>query len=166
MFDTSYPDTIEGDDGASYAVSVVRDMHSGAPWDEEDGHGPVTGWETRAKLPGEMVLCSDRHAKRFYDFAEACRIARRDGWDAEPYCTDGTETPRAKAAKAALADFNRLRRWCSEDWYYVGVIVSPLCSCCGTPDEGRSASLWGIESDCGDYLKEVARNLISEVAPC
>lgn len=65
-----------------------------------DGHGPVTAWTTRSKHPGELVINKDRGRARYYDFAEACRIARRDGWDAEPY-NAGTETKRQQAAKAA-----------------------------------------------------------------
>lgn len=73
--------------GREYEARVERDDAGGTPWENEDGHGPVSGWETRGKAPGEMVLCGDGRgglgtdrAKRFYDFAQACRIARRDGW--------------------------------------------------------------------------------------
>jgi hypothetical protein len=139
--------------GAEYVAELHLDDTCETPWDREDGHGPVTGWQRRAKLPGEMVLCEDRGARRFYDFAEACRIAQRDGWDAPPYRTG---TKRQRAARAALADFNRLRDWCNDEWHYLGVIVrhADACQCCG-----ESESLWGIESDAHDYLREVAREL-------
>lgn len=152
--------------GRTYQVAIVHDDCQRTPWEEEDGHGPVSEWRRRNyagyydKAPGEMLLCEDRGSARFYDFAEACRIARAEGWDAKPY---GTGTKRQQAARAALADFDRLRRWCEGDWCYVGVIVSPLCDCCGTPDGDRAESLWGIESDAGDYLDEVARELADQV---
>ena len=63
-----------------FRVEFVDDNDSGAPWENAEGHGPVTGWETRDKLPGELVLNSDRGAKRFYDFAEACRMMKAGKW--------------------------------------------------------------------------------------
>lgn len=65
---------------------IVADDDHGAPWDECDGHGPVSDWTSRDKLPGEIVLNDDRASKRFYDMQEACRIARRDQWGSlHPY---------------------------------------------------------------------------------
>lgn len=110
------------------------------------------------------MLCDDNRtglrgntSRRFYDFAEACRIALRDGWNAAPYDVQG-ETPRQRAAKAARADFERLRAWCNDDWQWCGVIVTASRE---GIDLGR-ASLWGIESDAGAYLVEVANELAGE----
>jgi len=203
-------------DGASFRASVIHDSDMGTPWDNEDGHGPVSDWERRAKAPNEIVLVGDGRgrlgtdaARRFYDFAEAVRIAKRDSWgwlpspviieaDAgEPYAKRGgratceaanlsvydpTDLNRAVsavyaavrdsmtageyAAKAALADFERLRAFCNDSWHYVGVQVSPLCECCGKPDESRAASLWGIESGCAEFIRETARELVAEIEPC
>lgn len=193
--------------GREYEMRIERDEDHGAPWDEEDGHGPVSGWERRDKRPGEMILSEDHGARRFYDFAEACRIARRDGWgflpaaleiepapaDHVPYSkrggwakcagfiahdpddiNDATRavydhfrakmTAREYAAAAALRDFERLRAWCDDRWFYVGVIVAPVCPCCGEPDENSAESLWGIESDAGEYLQDVARDLADQIA--
>jgi hypothetical protein len=61
--------------------------------------------------------------------------------------------------RAVLADFNRLQAWLAGDWCYVGVIVTP------DDGEGEPASLWGIESDCDDYLQDVAHELADEFAP-
>lgn len=148
-------ETIERD-GVIYTVSIEGDDDSGTPWDNECGHGPVSDWTDRDKLPGELVLHSDGGWYRYYDYAEACRIARSDGWgiSADPQ-RDG-ETTRAYRARAAMADYDRLRQWCNDVWSYVGIIV--------TADDGRSASLWGIESDAGEYLVEVANELIDECA--
>jgi len=68
--------------GLTFRAKIERDDDMGAPWDEHDGRGPVSDWTTRDKLPGELVLSEDRRgrSKRFYDFAEACRIARKEGW--------------------------------------------------------------------------------------
>lgn len=147
--------------GKRYHISIERDEYMGPPWEEHDGHGIVSEWTTRDKAPGEIILCADRHAKRFYDFAASCKVARRDGWDAEPLNT-GDETKRQQAAKAAYADFEHLRRWCNDDWFWCGVVVREECPRCGEPT-GPSTSLWGIESDAGDFLIEVARQLIEDL---
>jgi hypothetical protein len=147
--------------GRRFQVDIVPDEDHGAPWDECDGHGPVSDWTRRAKMPGELVLVQDRGLYRYYDFAEACRIARADGWDAKPYNT-GQETRRQQAAKAARADYEYLRQWCNDVWSYVGVVVTAECPCCEN-FSGASASLWGFEDSDRDYLREVAEELISEI---
>lgn len=154
-------------------VAIVTDADYGPPWQEEDGHGPVTGWTTRAKEPGEMVLNSDRGSKRFYDFQEACRIARRDGWNAAPYNVPG-ETKKQRAARAAMADFERMAGWCNDNWNYVGVCLFELPrdgvqrAAARVADSGpfgtlKHAALWGIESDSPEYHATVAWELISEL---
>ena len=66
-------------EGREYTWTVEYDCDIGAPWGKHDGHGPVTEWTTRPKGPGERVLAEDRGSYRYYDYAEACRIAKRDG---------------------------------------------------------------------------------------
>lgn len=145
-------------DGHKFRVEFPYDDSGDAPWEREDGHGPVSEWTTRAKRPGEMVLDRDRGSYRYYDFQEAVRIAKRDGWDAEPY---GQGTNGERAHRAAMADFDRLHRWCNDQWSYVGAVVE-LLDDDGEPT-GDKDSLWGIESDCPDYLEEVARECAGEV---
>ena len=144
-------------DGWTFAAEVHRDDSFGAPWLEHDGHGEVTDWTTRDKAPGELVLCSDRGSKRYYDFAGACALALRDGWNCPPYEIEG-ETPRQKAARAARHNFEVLRAWCNDEWFWCGIVVT--VSRDGI--ELGSASLWGIESDCTDYHEEVINELIQE----
>lgn len=72
-------------DGFTVTARIQRDDDIGPPWKVHDGHGPVSDWTRRDKLPGERVLCEDRGSKMYYDIAEAVKIAKRDGWDAEPY---------------------------------------------------------------------------------
>lgn len=144
-------------DGFTLTARIEPDEGHGAPWIEEDGHGPVSDWTRRAKRPGERVLCEDRGSRRYYDYAEAIAIAKRDGWDAEPI---GTGTPGEKAARAVEADFKRLRSWCNDGWTYVGVVVAVGRN--GIVLDANAASLWGIESDCRDYLLEVADQLAEE----
>lgn len=137
-------------------ATIEADEFHGAPWEEYDGHGPVTLWETRAKRPGELILNGDRHGYcRFYDFAEACRIARRDGWGTADGRQPG-ESARAYAARAARADFDVLRAWCNDDWHYVTLTVTAAID----DVELASFSIGGIEcnypgSD-NSYLTECA----------
>lgn len=187
--------------GVAYVATIESDDTHGAPWEEEDGHGDVSEWTRRDKLPGELVLSEDGRSKRFYDFAGACKIARRDGWGflpepvrverragggftgaALPTYRSGefsiasdcpnlayselhrmhreSMTPRAYAAGAAMADYDRLRRWCADQWCYIGVVVRRAgdCTCCG-----ETESLWGIESDAGEYVREVATELAEQL---
>ena len=146
---------------STFLVEIMDDSDHGTPWENEDGHGTVTDWTTRDKAPGELILNEDRGRKRFYDFAEACRTARADGWNAKPYDVPG-ETPRQRAAKAARADFERLRDWCLDRWQYVGVVVTRLDRH-GNPMRHERDSLWGIESDAGDYLETVAAELAANI---
>ena len=194
-------------DGFDFKVYIEDDQDSGTPWDREDGHGPVSDWTTRDKQAGELVLHSGRSHKRYYDFAEACKIARRDGWGFMPYKLEVTPvagefadyekrggtvnagpysafdpddfnkaiaevyrlhretmTPRQYAAAAAMSDFDRLRRWCDDQWNYVGVRVEHMDFDADDDFEGDSESLWGIESDCDEYIDDVARELAGEIA--
>jgi hypothetical protein len=147
--------------GLTFKIEHHYDQDSAQPWKECDGHGPVSGWETRDKRSGELVLNTDRHGKRFYDYAEACRIALRDGWNAAPYDVPG-ETPRQRAARAARADFEHLRAWCNDEWHWCVVVVTLLDE--DGAETENSASLCGIESTAKAYLAEVAAELADEVA--
>lgn len=157
-----YPDGLTLNfEGWRIRATLHDDDDADPPWEREDGHGPVTDWERReSKAPGELVLYSDGRSRRFYDFAEACRIARRDGWGVEGGRKEG-ETARAYAARAAMADYDRLRRWCNSHWRYVGVALQVWFEDIQLTDE-YGAALWGIESDARDYLRETADELISE----
>lgn len=151
-------------EGFVIRAKIVADETGGLPWEVDDGHGEVSDWRRSnddygypAGRPGELVLCRDGRSARFYDFAAACRTARADGWGVAGGKLEG-ETAKAYAARAALADFARLRDWCNDVWSWVGVVVTAERE---ELELGR-ASLWGIESDAGDYLAEVAAELLPE----
>ncbi len=143
--------------GFTVTARLEADDCGDCPWDREEGHGPVSEWTTRDKRPGERVLVTDRHSKRYYDVQGAMAVAKRDGWDAKPY---GVGTAGERAARAVEADYERLRRWCADDWAYVGVVLT--VSKGGVELSNHASSLWGIESDAGDYLAEVANELLAE----
>lgn len=163
-------DTIEVD-GKTFRVTIPYDDCGDKPWEREDGHGPVSEWRRAGysgrspKAPGERELCNDHGSARFYDFAEACHIARRDGWGFDgkgvaAWQAEGLSL-RQIAARAAEADFTRLYDWCNDRWQYVGVVVELLDS--EGEGTGETDSLWGVESDAGDYLEEVARECAAEI---
>ncbi len=144
----NWTDAIDLSGGYSVRVHVDYDPDMGPPWEEHDGHGPVSEWTSRDKAPGELLLCADRSQKRYYDFSAAVALARKDGWGAKG---DEGLTGGAKAAHAARADYEFLRRWANDQWHWivVGVEVSRAgaviaCDYCG-----------GIEDD-GDYWREFA----------
>jgi hypothetical protein len=152
-------ETIERN-GHTFKVCIVDDDISDAPWEREDGHGPVSEWTRRAKAPWERVLCSDQRMHRYYDYAAAVGMARAESWDAAPL---GEGTPGQRAARAADADYERLRRFCAGDWRYVGVVVRLVCPECGqTRADDYAHAIWGIESDSPDYLMQLASELVDE----
>lgn len=141
----------------SLRVDCEHDSDHGAPWEEDDGHGPVSEWTTRDKRPGERLLHSDRHSKRYYDFAAAIKQAKRDGWDAPgwgapPYKTG---TKGETALRAVKRDFQYLKDWCEDRWEYVVVIVKLLNA---DGEEIASDALGGVESE-GDYWRECAAEM-------
>ena len=110
-------------DNQSFAVSWEQDPYMEPPWKESDCHGPVSEWTRRSKRPGEMVLCADRGCRRYYDFREAVRIAKREGWGVGGGIGPG-RTAGERAHNAALADYEYLRSWCADEWQYQTVSLT------------------------------------------
>jgi hypothetical protein len=157
---------IEVGDNLFIRVTVERDDCMGPPWKEADSHGPVTGWERRDKRPGERILSSDHGANRFYDYAAAMELARKDGWGLGPNKLAALERGLGRKATAGEiraaavdSDFEFLRGWCNDDWEYVFVSVKL------EDEDGReiaSDCIGGVES-CGDYWVELANGMASEL---
>lgn len=136
-------------DGFDCFATIHADDCRDAPWDNEDGHGPVSEWVTRDKRPGELVLNEDgrRHGKsyRYYDYAEACRIALADGWGMAGGRKEG-ESARAYAARAARHDFEVLKAFCNNEWAYYGVEIAVYkaeVKLTGNFDH----TMWGLEGN-------------------
>ena len=156
--------------GKTFLAEIYTDDDMGAPWENSDCHGIVSDWETRSKLPGEWVLCEDRRSRRFYDAQETMKKARAENWGlSEPalakLCESlGRQATRGEIVAASVrADFEFLRGWCNDEWHYVVVCVR------ATDDDGDAIgepfdnALGGIESGNGDYIREVAIELASEI---
>lgn len=144
-----------------YRVEFIVDYDMGAPWEEHEGHGVVSDWENRDKKPGEVVITSDRGAKRFYDIAETTRIAKRDKWAVSDADTSNL-TPAQIVSLAVHRDMERMRDWCNDVWHWCSVAVFPLTDA-GDELRSKTESLWGIESDADSYFEEVIFELIAQI---
>lgn len=158
--------------GLTFEVKFEHDFDSGRPWENADGHGPVreVGYSHDtgriSKRPGERILNHNPGRNDYiwaYDWAEACRLAKKDGWNAPPY-----DAPN-RIERAVQADFDYLAGWVNDDWRYVGVVVTLL-----VPDEDGELvpyegslqfddSLWGVD-DAGEYATQVAHELAEGMA--
>lgn len=144
--------------GLKFRYETEPDDYHGPPWKEEDGHGPVSDWERRKKLPHEWILAEDRGFYRFYDSKAALETALEECWGS----WDPALTPRQNAAAAVRKDFENLRRWCNDDWSYVGVRVILLDV--DGEDTEEDAVLGGVHSDyVEDYLEELAEEMWDRV---
>lgn len=157
--------------GYTFRVTFPHDESMGEPWKEHDGHGIISDWTHRDIEPGEWVLAEDGGARRYYDFDATLAIAKKDGWGVKRPGTDGTgpddylplphETAKAHLARAVNADFERMQAWCTDQWSWIGVCVVLL------DEDGHETkereSLWGIESDGGEYLTEVAEECADQI---
>lgn len=153
------PATFDLPGGFTAVVKVEPDEDMSAPWKEHDGHGPVSEWRRLdSKQAGERVLLQDQGASAlFYDFAEACKIAKRDGWGVPNSHPAKGGKPGQIAAAAAELDFKRLQDWCNDRWSWIYVWVKVTA-----PDGTHaSGSCGGIESD-SDYWREVAAEQIED----
>lgn len=174
--------------GRTFHVSIERDADHVDPWVENDGHGPVSEWTTRDKMPGEKVLTTEGGGHRFYDVAEATRIAKREGWGLSgeamqalmrakdyhfrnahnknrlhklPQLAGPVPAPTRGEiiAQAVQKDFEYLRRWCTDDWHYVGVCVRHESQ---DDSEKYSYACWGVSSDDDAHIAEIAHDCAAE----
>lgn len=153
---------LEIGNGLVIRIKTEHDQTHSAPWKECDGHGPVSEWTTRDKGPGERIISTDRRSHRFYDFAEAVKIAKRDGWGLTPEKLTALAAKQTHllttgeiAVASVEADFEFLRGWCADEWQYIAITVSLEN---GDGQELASDSLGGVESF-GNYWKEQAAEM-------
>lgn len=149
-------------DGATVRISYHYDDGRDAPWDREDGHGAVCksthphgyGGEKR---PGDRPLNQPARGQwqYYYDWAGACKLAKKDGWNTEPY-----DAPN-RIERAVQADFDFLRGWLNDDWRYVGVVCHVIDEE-GEEIEGFEDSCWGYASY-RDSHKTAGREMADEL---
>ncbi len=146
-------------EGFDFIMELEPDNDSGPPWENGDGYGIVSEWRAKdSKRPGERILCQDHGACRFYGWQATMLKARKEGWGVEK--PPPGLTKRAIVALAVEQDFERMRRWCNDEWWYVGVVVM-----LNEYDSEAQNSCWGIESDCEDFIKEVRNDLAEGLLP-
>jgi hypothetical protein len=107
------------------------------------------------KKPGERPLNQPgrNEYQYYYDFANAIKQAKAEQWNIEPF-----DTPD-KALRAVQLDFDHLRQFITNDWYYVGVDVALVDSDGGILE---SDSIWGVETYM-DYHEEVADEMVRKL---
>lgn len=144
-------------EGHTITINWFYDQDMGPPWEEHDGHGIVSEWKhSHHKAPGERILCSDRGSHRFYDWQGTMMKARAEGWGLHDDDKAAMERGMGRAmtkgeiiAEAVRRDYEYLRRWCNDQWHWVGYMIEV------TDPDGYAVyftsdlvdSLWGIDSD-------------------
>lgn len=162
--------------GDRYRIEVTThfDDNAGVPWKECDGHGPVSELVTRDKRAGERVLYRTNNGSYprsyYYDFAEAVRIAKRDGWGLSEVDRIVAEllgrplTSGEIAVAAVERDFQHLKDWCDGNWEYIGVCARLID---GEGNEIAQENLCRVESgaapDGSYYWHDVAEELVGNL---
>ena len=153
-----------------YVARVYYDDALRNPWDEEDGHISPEYFDRRDHVPsGWTIMPTYGRGYWAFDLGAALLKAAREKWGLDPSSReykgirvkDGHKKPtRSQIRYAAVkADARRMAEYINGDWHYVVVSVSRE-----EEEENYEHAVWGIESDCGDYLHEVAVDLIGEIA--
>jgi hypothetical protein len=162
--------------GLTFRLTTERDDDHGAPWKEEDGHGPIRVIGSREdKRPGEWLFSSDcRHATLYaYDAQAAMIEARRDEWGLSPDKVDALRVTLKReptkgdiAAEAVRLDFEHLRGWVRDDWEYSCLKVE-LCDVDGDTVDGEAEYLGGVVFEYGEegsLIKEYGEGMAHELA--
>lgn len=158
--------------GYQFRVTARHDDAAEAPWDGEDGHGPVSGWAARDKRPGERVLCQSHGPRRYYDIEGATALAKKDDWGLSVpklralAAELGREPTRGEVAAAAVeADYDYLKAWCDNQWEYVVAHVE-LLDVDGAPVDDFDEYLGGVQAGYSDedaYHAELVHDMANAV---
>lgn len=153
-------------EGKNFRAFIESDNDATPPWDRECGHVDVSEWERRNKAPSEVIINENHGAKRFVCMREAIAKATREGWGLSDESMQAlsarigrTPSKREVIAEAVRLDVERMRDWCADEWGYIGVCVCLLDSEGSPIGDKYAAACWGIESDCDDCIREVARDM-------
>ena len=156
--------------GITFKVHTERDDDHDAPWEDGDGRGIVTDWLGSYGLREVVANDYDGHTlrllgreeygrARYFDMTATRSKALDEGWGLSD--EDRAKLPDGYTDEQLLdaiveKEYEHCEGWACDDWQYIGVIVS-------LPGTGIEASLWGIESNAGEYLTEVARELADQI---
>ena len=161
----SHGDYIDAEvDGFDIRARIEIDTDVQSPWEDEDGHGPVSEWVARKKRPYERLLIKDGNSARYYDYADAIRIAKKENWDAPPY---GEGTKAEQARRAVDRDFEVTKAWFNNEWHWCSVILS--ISKNGLLLSNHAASMGGVamnhpsdDGESGADVTAVANELLDD----
>jgi len=160
--------------GHSFKFEVKHDEHMGPPWKEHDGHGVVSDWTDRPETASERAIAYDRGSHLFYDIDATIELALKDSWGVdEKTKADLSKEYKGKGLKyeiaraATMQDFERMKGWCQNEWWWVGVVVTMLKADEDAPngyfETKHRKSLWGIESDSEEFLSDTGYELAEEI---
>lgn len=141
--------------GWYWKILFKYDSNHERPEDWDDGQGVTyikRGYDYPDEHEREWLLWSERYDWLIYDFKASLEKALKQGWNCPPY-HEGTKLERA--VRAVRENYDYLRRFYNQHWWYVGMIVELYDEDDTLLDE---ESCWGYESDCMDYLCEEARS--------
>lgn len=152
--------------GHVFVARVYADDYHDAPWAEEDFHiDGIDYFARQSDIPrGYHVLSTHGSGYWAFPLGPAIVKAAREGWRSDGWHARNlrvkpgkSKITRAQRTYAAvLDDAARMAGYINGDWCYVGVSVTPVGE-----DEDFSNALWGLESDSGDYLRQVALELLA-----
>jgi hypothetical protein len=159
-------------DGRAFRASFFYDPFMGAPWEENDGHGPVREVRNREeKRAGEIILEFEQNRYWLYNVQGATTLAL-DSWglgDEEHAFLAAklgrAPTKREISARAVEIDVSHLRKFLRGEWHWVIVTVSLL------DDDGKESSkhadtCGGFESSDGyplEWAKEQAAYMVKTI---
>ena len=149
--------------GITVRIEYFYDHDMGRPWENADGHGVMRSaysyYDKPDKRPGEVLIDCGRGNYWIYDWQASTKQAKRDAW--------GVSNPPAGLTKnqltqlAVKADFEYLRGWINDEWYYVGAVCTVLDV--DGEDTNESDSCWGFET-LNDYHETAGREMAEALA--
>ena len=156
--------------GRALTIEYHYDHDTGEPWKEHDGCGVVTEWMRKDhKRPEYRIISTDGESVRFYDVELSMQRARKQEWgcgiDAFMRLTGEhrrTPTNRMCVADAVERDFQYLKDWCENKWWWCWINVVDV-------ETGENESLGGIEyhdfntPEYTAYILEVIVDLCEQV---
>ncbi len=149
--------------GVTVRIKYFYDHDAGCPWENSDGHGVIRSeysyYGKPEKKPGEVLIQGERGSYHIYDWQESTRIAKRDGWGVSN--PPAGLTQKQITALAVKADFDYLRGWINDNWYYVGVVCTVLDV--DGEETGIEDSCWGFET-LNEYHETAGREMAESLA--
>ena len=161
---TSYDESTHFEhDGFLLRYKIVKDVNNPPPWRNEDGHGVVNMLRPLRHMPtsARSLYSSSSGVIWYYDMAASRVKAVGEGWGLP--IKESTGLTSDQIIDVAIEhDFEELKRWCDNEWWYVGVEVTFEDAKEVNP---KQASLWGIHSDDIEYIERIKHELAEETLP-